>query len=157
MLRKAGLRLDDSACATSALESGQRAIVPGKLEESELIARIVASDPSEAMPPAETGKRLTAAEIDVLRQWVAAGAKYAKHWAYVKPELPPLPPMRDTAWLRNEIDHFVLARLEAEGLAPSAEADRATLIRRVSIDLVGLPPTPEEVERFCRRSRTGRL
>src|SRR5262249_41332290 len=134
-------------------ESGQHAIVPGKPEESELIVRLTTNDTSLAMPPAETGKRLSAAEIDVLRKWIAEGAKYARHWAYIKPVPQALPAVRDNVWPRNAIDHFVLARLEREGLTPSEPADRPTLIRRLSLDLLGLPPTPEEVQSFVNDSR----
>lgn len=151
--RQAGLRLDESAGATVLLESGHRALTPGKPDESELIARVAAGDPSSAMPPEATGKRLTAAEIDTLRQWISAGGDYAQHWAYVKPMPQPLPVVRATAWPLNPIDHFVLARLEQEGLSPAEPADRATLIRRVSLDLLGLPPTPEEVQAFVNDPR----
>jgi len=151
--RTAGLRLDESAGAALALESGKRAIVPGKPDESELLVRITASDDSVAMPPAETGKKLTAAEIETLRQWIADGAVYAAHWAYTKPKTPSLPAVSNPAWPANPIDHFVLARLEQEGLAPSEPADRSTLIRRVSLDLTGLPPTPEEVATFVNDTR----
>ena len=109
-VRQAGLRLDNPASATAALESGQRAIVPGKPEQSALVARITATDAEVAMPPAETGKRLTAAEIETLRQWIAAGGTYSKHWAYVKPVRPPLPTVGDAAWPRGAIDQFVLGK-----------------------------------------------
>ncbi len=127
--------------------------MPGQADESELIARVTAGDPSVVMPPAGTGKRLTAAEIETLRRWIAAGAPYAKHWAYVKPAPQPPPVVRDTVWPRNPIDHFVLARLEREGLFPSETADRATLLRRVSLDLLGLPPMPEEAAAFMSDAR----
>ena len=146
--RQAGLRLDEAAAATSQLEGGQRAIVPGEPASSQLIARITATDLESAMPPAETGKQLTAAEVETLRGWIAAGATYSKHWAYVKPVRPTIPTVNDAAWPTGAIDHFVLARLEAEGLRPTAAADRVTLLRRVTLDLIGLPPTPEEVAAF---------
>jgi mono/diheme cytochrome c family protein len=146
--RQAGLRLDERTGATAELPSGQRAIVPGSPGESELIARVTSADAETRMPPAATGKQLSPDQIETLRNWIAAGAAYARHWAYVKPSRPPLPAVRDAHWPRNPIDYFVLARLEAEGLAPSEPADRATLIRRVTLDLTGLPPTPEEVEAF---------
>ncbi len=151
--RTAGLRLDESAGAAAQLESGRRAIVPGKPDESQLFVRITASDASVAMPPEETGKKLTAAEIETLRKWIAEGAPYAAHWAYSKPAPNPIPTINNAAWPANPIDHFVLARLEQEGLAPSEAADRPTLIRRVSLDLTGLPPTPEEVHAFVNDSR----
>ena len=151
--RMAGLRLDEPAGATLQLESGQRAIVPGMPDESELLVRIAASDPSVAMPPEETGKKLSSVEIETLRKWIADGAVYAAHWAYSKPVPTSVPAVSNPAWPKNPIDHFVLARLEQEGLAPSEPADRPTLIRRVSLDLTGLPPTPDEVQAFVNDRR----
>jgi len=147
--RKAGLRFDQRADAL-APRDGAAAIVPGDPGASAMIARIVAADPDERMPPAESEKTLTAQEIDVLRRWVAQGAEYAAHWAFVPPARPSPPAVSDPAWPRGEIDRFVLARLDAERLAPSPEADRRTLARRLSLDLTGLPPAPEEVEAFVR-------
>lgn len=151
--RQAGLRLDDAEQAVVELESGQRALVPGDPQASELLARVEATDAGLAMPPEEIGRRLTATEIDTLRKWIAAGAPYAKHWAYVAPIRPELPNVTDVAWPTLEVDHFVLAKLEQEGLSPSASADRATLLRRVTLDLTGLPPTPEEVAAFASDER----
>jgi cytochrome c553 len=142
-----GLRLDSFAGATADL-GGHAAIVPGKPDESELIARITSTDPDIVMPPPEAGERLPEKQVDLLRRWIAAGATYEPHWAYVRPSRPPLPAVNDTAWPKNAIDRFILARLEAEGLAPQPEADRATLARRLALDLTGLPPTPEEVDAF---------
>src|SRR5947207_4780343 len=122
--------------------------VPGDPEKSELITRLTAKDEDDVMPPPKSGKKLTAAQIDLLRRWVAEGAKWQSHWAFVKPERPPLPAVKDRKWSRNEIDRFVLARLEKEGLKPSPEADRPALIRRATFDLTGLPPTPQEVDAF---------
>ncbi len=141
--RKADLRLDVEKAAR---DSG--AVVPGKPAESALIERITATEPSQRMPPAKSGKKLSSAEIDILRRWVAAGGKYADHWAYVPPVRYPDPSVKNTAWPHNPIDRFLLARLEREGLAPSPEADRVTLARRLSFDLTGLPPVPEAVDRF---------
>jgi len=128
----------------------ERAIVPGKPEFSELIRRITSPDAGEQMPPPKSGKQLTPAEIATLRTWIKQGAPWSTHWAYVPPvkHTPPTP--RDRAWSRNWIDGFVLARLEAEQLAPAPGADRVTLIRRLSFDLRGLPPTPDEVDAFTR-------
>ncbi len=152
--RQAGLRLDLREGATAALESGARAIVAGRPDESELIARVTSSDVEVAMPPGDDpAKRLTAQEVATLREWIAAEAPYAAHWAYVKPTRPALPDVARVNWPRNAIDHFVLARLEAEQLAPSPPADRDTLIRRLSLDLTGLPPTGKEVEDFVLDSR----
>ncbi|NBT13867.1 MAG: DUF1553 domain-containing protein [Planctomycetia bacterium] len=142
-----GLRLDTFAGATADL-GGHAAIVPGKPDESELIARITSTDPDIVMPPPEAGERLPEKQVDLLRRWIAAGATYEPHWSYVRPSRPPLPAVKDTAWPKNAIDRFILARLEAEGLAPQPEADRATLARRLALDLTGLPPTPEEVDAF---------
>jgi len=142
-----GLRLDTFAGATADL-GGHAAIVPGKPDESELIARITSTDPDIVMPPPEAGERLPEKQVDLLKRWIAAGATYEPHWAYVRPSRPPLPAVNNTAWPKNAIDRFILARLEAEGLAPQPEADRATLARRLALDLTGLPPTPEEVDAF---------
>ncbi len=143
-----GLRLDTAEGAAADLGTGQKAIVAGKPESSALIERITSDDPDLQMPPKSTGKRLTPAEIELLKEWIRQGAKYAKHWSYEKPVRPVVPAVRNTAWPRTDIDRFILARLEAERLTPAPEADRATLIRRASLDLTGLPPTPEEVDRF---------
>jgi mono/diheme cytochrome c family protein len=147
--RKASLRLDTEEGSRADL-GGTRAVVPGKPEESELIRRITATEPGEVMPPRKSGKRLTAHEIDVLTRWVRQGGRYAKHWAYAGPVRPPLPAVKDRSWPRNGLDYFILARLEKEGLKPSPEADRYALVRRVALDLTGLPPAPEEVERFVK-------
>ncbi len=140
--RKAGLRLD---VRESAVES---VIVPGRPDQSELLARITAADPRKVMPPPSTQTALTASQKAVLKKWIAAGAEYSPHWAFVPPRQPPLPVVRQQDWPRGALDRFVLARLEAEGLRPSPAADRHTLIRRASLDLIGLPPTPAEVEAF---------
>ncbi len=146
--RQGGLRFDLRDAALAPAESGERAIVPGQPDESELLRRVTSTDEDAVMPPAHTKDRLSAAEIKTLRDWIAAGAKYANHWAFEPVRRPELPPVKNSAWVRNPIDRFVLARLEIEGLPPSAEADRYALVRRVYLDLIGLPPTPEEAERF---------
>ncbi len=148
--RKAGLRLDKEGEATSVLPSGETAIIPGNPDASALMKRILSDDPEEQMPPPETGKSLSAKERDLLRQWIAQGAPWEAHWAFIPPALPAAPPVRDGIWPRNPIDNFVLARLEAEDIAPSPEADRYTLIRRLSLDLTGLPPSPAEVDAFVK-------
>jgi mono/diheme cytochrome c family protein len=142
-----GLRLDTFEGATEDL-GGHAAIVPGKPTESELIARITSTDPDVVMPPPAAGERLSPREVELLTRWIAAGAEYEPHWAYVPPVQPPVPTVKDTAWPKNDIDRFILARLEAEGLSPQPAADRVTLARRLAIDLTGLPPTPEEVDAF---------
>ena len=146
--RKAGLRLDRSEEATGRLESGGRAIVPGDVGQSLLLKVVSTADEEEQMPPKKTGKRLSKPQIELLREWIQKGAEFKPHWAYITPERPPTPSIKDKGWPRNEIDHFVLARLEKEGLKPSSEADRRTLIRRVTLDLSGLPPRASEVEAF---------
>ncbi len=146
--RKAGLRLDQKEVAYKALQSGMVALVPGKPEESELVRRITATSETERMPLKKFGKPLSKAQIDLLRKWVEQGAEYKDHWAYLPVQRPSLPEVKNKAWARNGIDHLILARLEKEGLKPSPEADRTTLIRRVTFDLTGLPPTPEEVDAF---------
>lgn len=152
--RKAGLRLDIKSDAFKQLKSGSYALVPGDLEKSELIRRLVAADSDDLMPPPKSGKHLTADQIKLLRDWVAQGAPYRDHWAYMPPERPKAPPVRLQHWPRNPIDNFVLDRLEHEGLRPSPEASRETLIRRASLDLTGLPPTLAEVEDFQRDNRS---
>lgn len=145
--RKAGLRLDTPEGALGAREDGA-AFVPGSLEKSLAWQRITAADESLRMPPPDSGKVLRPEQIEVLKVWIEQGAEYAPHWAFVPPERPPLPKVSREEWVRNPIDRFILARLEAEGLAPAAEADRATLLRRLSLDLVGLPPEPVEIDAF---------
>src|SRR2546425_164119 len=146
--RKAKLRLDRKDEVFKPLKSGGYAIVPGHPEKSELVARLTTKDEDDLMPPPKSGKKLTPAQIDLLRRWVAEGAAWQSHWAFVKPERPLLPAVRNKKWPRHEMDYFVLARLEKEGLQPSPEADKTTLIRRASLDLTGLPPTPQEVDAF---------
>ena len=141
--RKADLRLD----IREAVLAHDKVLVPGKSSESELIRRLVATD-NKLMPPKKSGKSLTPAQIDLLRRWVDQGASYAQHWAFVPPVRSALPAVRQSDWPIRPIDYFVLARLEAAGLSPSPRADRVALIRRVTLDLTGLPPTPAEVDAF---------
>jgi hypothetical protein len=150
--RKAGLRLDSADAATRTLKSGSRAIVPGKPDESELVARIFATD-SERMPPAKSHKLLKETEKQLLKRWIAEGAAYQRHWAFVAPTRPAVPLPHKAGWARNPVDCFVLAHLEIEGLEPAPEADRYTLARRVSLDLTGLPPTLEAVDRYIHDPR----
>lgn len=139
-----GLRLDDRTLALKGGESG-KAIVPGDPVKSLLIERILHSDPDEVMPPPEKKKRLKPEQAALIRQWIGEGAEWGVHWAFMTPERPPVPAVKDGAWVKNPIDSFVLAKLEEQKLAPSPEADAATLLRRLSLDLTGLPPTPEEL------------
>jgi hypothetical protein len=141
--RQADLRLD---VRDAALESA--AFVPHDAAASQLVKRIHSADPDQQMPPPNSNRHLSPEQKKLLEQWISEGAAYAQHWAYVAPVRPALPEVKRAEWVRNAIDPFVLAKLEAEGLAPSPEADRATLIRRLSIDLLGLPPTPVEVDAF---------
>jgi hypothetical protein len=145
--RKAGLRLDTKDGAFR-VKDGTAVIVPGKGAESELIRRITSGDPDEVMPPADDIRKLTPAQIDTLKRWVDQGATWGTHWAFAAPKRLDAPPTQRTDWARNPIDAFVLSRLEREQLAPSPEADRESLIRRVTLDLTGLPPTPQEVDAF---------
>ena len=133
---KGGLRLDTKEGAFADL-GGHSAVVPGKPDESEILARIGSQDPEEVMPPASSGKKTTPREIEVLRAWVRQGAPYAKHWAYLAPVRSPLPDVKRSDWSKNAVDRFILERLERDGLNPSPEADRHALIRRVSLDLNG--------------------
>lgn len=141
------LRLDSDAGMFADL-GGRAAVVPGDPEKSELMRRIRSTNPAVRMPPAYTGTKLSEGEIELLRQWIAEGARWQKHWSLIAPQRPPLPAVRNRSWPRNAIDYFVLARLEKEGIEPSPEASKETLIRRVSLDLTGLPPSPEEVDAF---------
>lgn len=146
--RKGGLRLDLRDAALQPAASGDKAIVPGQPAASELIARITATDPTQIMPPPATNKPLSAPEIELLKQWIQQGADYKLHWSYLKPQRPPLPEVQNREWPRTGLDYFILQRLEKAGAKPAAEADRVTLIRRLTLDLTGLPPTLADVDQF---------
>ncbi len=149
--RKTKLRFDTEAGARIDLGKGRFAIVPGDPERSELVRRIASTDTAVRMPPAYAGRDpLKSAEIDRIRRWIVQGARWQPFWSFIPPRRPAAPAVRDEKWVRNPIDRFILARLEREGLHPSTEADKATLLRRVSLDLTGLPPTPAEVDDFLR-------
>jgi uncharacterized protein DUF1553/uncharacterized protein DUF1549/concanavalin A-like lectin/glucanase superfamily protein/cytochrome c len=139
--RKAKMRLDTHAGALAV-------VVPGKSSESELIRRINAALDDGRMPPPKTNRHLSPAQKELLRRWVDEGAAWSKYWSFETPKRPAVPPVRNAEWPKNPIDHFILARLEREGLAPSPDAPKETLIRRVTLDLTGLPPTPAEVDAF---------
>ncbi len=145
--RKGKLRLDTREGAVAERKGGP-AVVPGKSAESQVYLRITHQDPEERMPPEDSERELTAKEIDLLKSWVEAGAKYEEHWAFVPPKRPALPSLAEGAGPVNGIDHFVLARLSAEKLRPAKRAEDRVLVRRVSFDLTGLPPTPQEVSEF---------
>lgn len=145
---KHGLRLDTPEGQREDL-GGYAAIAPGKPDASELIKRIVTIDEDDHMPPAESGKKITLHELELLNRWIADGAKFSKHWSYEKLTRPSLPEIHNPqSTIRNEIDRFVLAKLQKLGLTPQPEADRYTLARRLALDLTGLPPTPDEAEAF---------
>ncbi|MEY4917484.1 MAG: hypothetical protein RL616_1397 [Verrucomicrobiota bacterium] len=145
--RKAGLRLDHFETATNKLEDGAVAVVPGQPDKSEMIRRILATD-DDQMPPEKINKVLKPEQKTLLKKWIAAGAKYEPHWSFIPPVKAPLPAVKNSKWVKNPVDNFILARLESEKLKPNAEADKRTLIRRVTLDLTGLPPSPEQVETF---------
>ena len=137
--RKAKLRLDTKEGAFR-VRDGKTVIIAGKSNDSELIRRVTRQNPEEVMPPPESNHKLTAAQIELLRKWIHQGAEWASHWAYKKITRPALPGVKNRAWAANEIDRFVLARLEKEQLAPSPRADGERLLRRITFDLTGLPP-----------------
>jgi hypothetical protein len=161
--QKSGYRLDLRSAAMRGGDSGKTAITPNKNSASDLVRRIESRDENEMMPP--KGKRLTSDEILLIKNWIDAGAEWPdalagkddtklRHWAFQSPKRPEAAKVENQAWVRNPIDRFVLARLEKEGLKPSPEADRVTLIRRLSLDLIGLPPRPQEVEAFVKDSES---
>ncbi|HCQ37533.1 MAG TPA: hypothetical protein DIV39_00125 [Verrucomicrobiales bacterium] len=147
--RKSGLRLDLREGAMGELKSGSRAIVPGDLEESEIIHRIFSKDPDEMMPPPDFRKGLNNEGREKLRDWVENGAKYEQHWSFRTLEKPEVPSVRKENWLQNPIDNFILSRLENQEMEPSSEASPENLIRRISLDLRGLPPTLSDLQRFA--------
>lgn len=156
--RKADLRLDDRSIAID-----MSAIEPGKPDQSELIARVESADPETVMPPPDSGHKLSAEEIKLLRQWITQGAKYEKHWSFTPPVKVELPKTQ-AVWSSHPIDRFVLKRIEAVGFSPSQEADRLQLLRRLSLDLTGLPPSivsPSMAratsQPFCEKSARGRM
>jgi hypothetical protein len=142
--RKGDLRLDTKESAFKAIE-GKQAFVPGKPDQSEAIRRILTTDKDDHMPPAKSGKQLTPKQIELIKKWVAQGAKWSDHWSFVPPERPAVPVVKGAA---NPVDAFVRVRLERDGMSPAPEAGRETLLRRLSLDLVGLPPTAEEIDAF---------
>jgi hypothetical protein len=143
--RKADLRLDTKQ---GALRADNPVIVPGKSGDSELVTRVTSDDPDEVMPPPKSNRRLKLEQIEILKRWIDEGAAWGGHWAYQAPRRPAPPAVITEAWPKNPIDRFILNRLEREGLQPSGEAPRESLIRRVTLDLTGLPPTLKEVDAF---------
>ncbi|HLH53932.1 MAG TPA: DUF1553 domain-containing protein [Verrucomicrobiae bacterium] len=150
--RKAKLRLDLRENAVKALPNGEVAIVPGDPKQSKLVERITSADPDEVMPPARTGKKLRPQDIAAITQWIRNGAEWQNHWSFVAPTRPALPAVKHQRWPRNPIDNFILARMEQEGLFPTPQADPAVLVRRLSFDLTGLPPTREQLRTWLAKS-----
>ncbi|MEY3392497.1 MAG: hypothetical protein RLZZ322_1346, partial [Verrucomicrobiota bacterium] len=146
--RKAGLRLDELAGATKVLKSGDVAVVPGDVTKSGLVQRILSEDEEDMMPPPELHRPLSKQEKDILIRWVKQGAKYDPHWAFVSPQAHPAPPVADPSWPKDPLDAFIAHAAAKKGLRTSAPADRATLLRRASFALTGLPPTIAEVDAF---------
>src|SRR5437879_6578161 len=139
--RMASLRLDTE-------EGVAKVVTAADPANSRLWIRISAADRAMRMPPPQASTTLTGAQVAVIRKWIEQGARWERHWSFTPPQRPALPAVRNTTWARNPIDRFVLARLEKEGLKPSPEAGRATLLRRLTFDLTGLPPTPAEIDAF---------
>ena len=148
--REGGFRLDIKESAFGEADSGFQPIVPGDVENSELVARILSEEEGYRMPPVETNKHLEPEEKALIRAWIEQGADWQPHWSLVPPQRPSLPTVDNPHWPRNKIDHFILARLQQEGLRPSPPTDKQTLLRRVTFDLTGLPPTPEELDAFLK-------
>lgn len=150
--RETDLRLDQRTSAIAKLDSDTHAIVPQNAEQSELFQRIISSDESTVMPPPDVGEKLTAAQIAKIKAWIEQGAPYARHWSFIPPQRPKHPAVKLKDWPVNDIDYFILAQLEHAGLKPNPKANRYTLIRRLSFDLRGLPPTLTEVDQFVNDS-----
>ena len=150
--RAAGLRLDQRDAAMKPAESGAAAIVPNDPDNSELLKRVTSADADLHMPPAEAGKVLTAEQIETLRRWIKQGAKYEGHWAFEKVQSPAVPQVstESASFVANPIDSFIIAKLQSQGMKPSSEADRVTLLRRATLDITGLPPTLEEIDAFLK-------
>lgn len=148
--RKANLRLDTREGALAALkdEPSAHAIIPGDPGNSEVYSRIASTDTAMVMPPVRSNLKLSGDEVELIRKWIAQGAVYKKHWAFISPTARPLPEVSNTGWPRNEIDNFILAKMESRGLEPNEPADRERLLKRLSLDLTGLPPSLELQQRF---------
>lgn len=148
--REAGLRLDLADAAFAALKEnpGKFAIVPSDLEKSEVYHRIISQDPNTQMPPPESNLALTQEEIELIKRWIKEGAQYEPHWAFVPPKKAPLPKVKNEDWPKNEIDYFTLAKMSQKGLKPNETATKAELLKRISLDITGLPPTPEMMAQF---------
>lgn len=147
--RKAGLRLDTEAGFFTAKEGEQPTVIKGQPEKSSLYQRLLSTDEDEIMPPPESHKELKPAEIAKIKQWIEEGAPWQPHWSLIKPERSPEPAVKDSAWVKNPVDRFVLSKLEAMGLKPAPEAEAHTLVRRIALDLTGLPPSPEIIKKYA--------
>ena len=146
---KADLQLNSQEGALEKeLRSGGHAFVSGSIDRSKAYQRIVSEDPEIQMPPPEADLKMTAREKAMIAKWIEQGAEYKPHWSYIPPEIPLLPEVKNEDWIGNPVDNFVLEKLENQALAPSAEADRETLLRRLTLDLTGLPPTIAEIDGF---------
>src|SRR5690606_20351652 len=148
--REAGLRLDEPEAAYAALKDypALHAIVPGHPDQSEVFRRILSNNPDEMMPPPSSNLSLTQEEIDVIKKWISQGAQYGPHWAFVPPVKRALPPIKDKAWPVNEIDYFIWDKMREKGLDPNPTASKVHLLKRLSLDLTGLPPDPRMMEKF---------
>src|SRR6478609_8348562 len=148
--RDSGLRLDIAAEAYKALKDNPsaHALVPFKPQSSELFLRISSADSSEVMPPKSSNLQLSFYEIELLKKWIEQGAKYETHWAFTPPTSPKIPKVENEDWPKNEIDHFILAKIEEKGMEPNPEADKERLLKRLSLDLTGLPPSIEMMDKF---------
>ncbi|HSI76388.1 MAG TPA: DUF1549 domain-containing protein, partial [Lunatimonas sp.] len=148
--REAGLRLDIEKEAFKTLQDNPQAhtIVPGNIKRSEVYTRIVSNDPSEQMPPPESNLALSNHQIRLIEKWIKQGAAYEPHWAFIPPQSPEIPKVKFNSWVRNDIDYFILKEQENRSLDPNKEADKETLLRRLSLDLTGLPPSLDLMERF---------
>ncbi len=153
--RKAGMRFDREEGLFGERKKGGHAVVKGDPAHSLLYQRITSGDPEQIMPPPKSHKTLTAQQKELVRRWIEQGAPWEAHWSFIAPVRSTAPLVQNTAWVRNPIDRFILARLEEKGLTPAGEADKRSLIRRVSFDLIGLPPTAEEVEAFVNDASPG--
>ena len=153
--REGGFRIDRKESAIAEADSGSQPIVPGDAMASEVFVRLITDDEDLRMPPEDSGKSLTPAEIELVQNWIDQGAIWQQHWAFVAPKPPSLPQVNDKKWLKTPVDLFILQRLENEGLSPSPPADRRTLIRRVTFDLTGLPPSPKDVDAFLKDQTAG--
>ncbi|WP_044170703.1 DUF1553 domain-containing protein [Flectobacillus major] len=147
---EAGLQLANFDGATASLKSGKTAIIPGNINRSELVERILSHDPETIMPTPKSNLKLTDEEKALLVRWIQQGAEYKEHWAFVAIEKPAIPSVQQTSWVQNPIDNFILEKLESKKIKPSPQADKATLLRRVSMDMTGLPPTVKELDDFLR-------